>query len=177
MFLIRSAFWITVVLLLLPTDDKPAQKSAQATAKPQTISTSQALGAARETLGDISGFCERNPSVCSASGAAFDVLQRKAKYAVRMIYNWANSDPATQHQKPQQSAMILNNIVGFKQAKSKPMALVRVSENVSPAKAHIVRPRPRPKRPTSQNTLQIQDLVPTWVGPRISLGTKKTTLA
>jgi len=168
MFLLRSAFWITVVLLLLPIDDQPAQKGAKATTKPQTITTAQAIGVARETYGDFSSFCDRNPTVCAAGGTAFEVLERKAKYAVRLIYDWANSGPAAHSLKPQQSALILNEIVGRKLASNKTEAFLRVSENERPARARIVRPKMKPKRPTSQNTLQIQDLVPTWQGPKPS---------
>jgi Family of unknown function (DUF5330) len=168
MFLLRSAFWITVVLLLLPADDQPAQKDAQTKFKPQTITTTQALGAAQETLSDFSGFCERNPSVCIAGETAFEVLQRKAKYAVRIVYNWANSDTLRQSHKPQHSVLNLSEPKGLMLTSNKPEKFLRVSENVRPHRSDIVRPRQRPKRPVSQNTLKIKDLVPTWRGPKPS---------
>ncbi|WP_324353532.1 DUF5330 domain-containing protein [Methyloceanibacter sp.] len=70
MFLIRSAFWLVVLILLIPTDE--AQQK-------------QIYGTAQSAVADIRGFCDRNPKTCASSQYAFNVLVQKAQYGAQMI--------------------------------------------------------------------------------------------
>ena len=52
-FLLRLAFWLSVVLLLLPSG------GGQRNAATNNVSASQAISAASATVGDLRGFCAR----------------------------------------------------------------------------------------------------------------------
>ena len=50
MFLLRTAFWLTVIILLLPNDEEQR---------------SQIYGTAQAAVHDVTTFCDRNPSTCA----------------------------------------------------------------------------------------------------------------
>jgi hypothetical protein len=81
MFLIRAAFWLSVVVLLLPSDP---QTGAQA----PRVSAIDGLVAARAAVADMSAFCDRNPGVCVTGNAAFKVFVAKAEYGAYMLYRY-----------------------------------------------------------------------------------------
>ena len=49
--------------------------------------------AAVNAVDDISGFCTRQPSVCETAHAVFVKLEAKAKYSIRLMYEWAQQPP------------------------------------------------------------------------------------
>lgn len=79
-FLVRSAFWFSLVLLFLPITPRDA-----AVEMPQ-VSPFQALGAAREAIGDVSGLCERKPDVCETGRAAIQTIGIRARESARIAY-------------------------------------------------------------------------------------------
>jgi hypothetical protein len=66
MFLIRTAFWISLVILLLPSDER---RQAELYGK--------AVAAANWTL----TFCDRNPETCVRSGELWQTFKVKAEFA------------------------------------------------------------------------------------------------
>ncbi|RWL94087.1 MAG: hypothetical protein EOR68_22810 [Mesorhizobium sp.] len=82
-FLIRMAFWFSLVLLALPLGVGPGQDGRQ------SVGPIQALFAAREAVGDIAGLCERKPDVCETGKSAMYTItvraQETAKIAAAMI--------------------------------------------------------------------------------------------
>ncbi len=87
MFLLRSAFWLTVVILLIPADPQSGEAPR--------ITVLNALAAAQATVADLSGFCERNPDVCTKGSAAAELLAEKAGNGVEMVYRYlGGSAPA-----------------------------------------------------------------------------------
>lgn len=81
MFLIRTAFWLSVVIMLIPADpqsDTPAPR----------VSMFEALSSARSAAADFSGFCDRNPDVCTTSAAAFRVFAEKAQNGAQMLFRY-----------------------------------------------------------------------------------------
>lgn len=80
MFLLRSAFWLTIVILLIPADPQ--------TGEAPRVTVVNALMAAQATVADLSGFCERNPEVCATGSAAVGMLAEKAENGVEMIYRY-----------------------------------------------------------------------------------------
>jgi len=84
MFLIRAAFWLTVVILLLPADPPSNQTAPQ-------VNAFQAIGAARDTVADVSSFCDRNPETCVTGNAVFDLLARKVRFGVRKVTEYFES--------------------------------------------------------------------------------------
>lgn len=70
MFLIRTAFWLVILILLLPTDEDQQN---------------QIYGTAQAAVNDVAGFCDRNPQTCATGQEAFAVLVQKAQYGAQMV--------------------------------------------------------------------------------------------
>ena len=79
-FLIKSAFWLSLVLLLIPFD---AVDGAQ---KADTVGPVTALLAAREAASDIGGICERKPEVCTVGQEALHTIGVRARAGARLAY-------------------------------------------------------------------------------------------
>lgn len=80
MFLLRSAFWLTLVILLIPADPDSGEAPR--------VSLVNAFMAAQATVADLSGFCDRNPDVCVTGGAAIGIFAEKAENGVQMLYRY-----------------------------------------------------------------------------------------
>jgi hypothetical protein len=80
-FLLRMAFWLGLVLVLLPTD-----KSQDADKAPH-IGASDAISAATATVSDMSQFCSRQPGACAVGGQAATVIGQRAQAGAKKIYN------------------------------------------------------------------------------------------
>ncbi|TCT02972.1 DUF5330 domain-containing protein [Aquabacter spiritensis] len=77
-FLIRMAFWLAVVLMLLPistSEDGTRQ-----------IGAFQALGAAQSAFSDVGGFCQRQPDACAVGGQLLAHLGDKAQAGAKWLY-------------------------------------------------------------------------------------------
>jgi hypothetical protein len=70
-FLVRLAFWFSLVLLLLPLDGDGG-------------GALQALVAAREAAVDVAGLCERKPDVCLAGMEAIETVSARARAGARI---------------------------------------------------------------------------------------------
>ncbi|MCG8273150.1 DUF5330 domain-containing protein [Aquamicrobium sp. NLF2-7] len=96
-FLIRFAFWFSLVLLALPFDVGPDGEGRE------NVNPIQALLAAKDAVGDIAGMCERQPDVCETGASALHTVTERAKLAARMavsIIEDAPSQPATAPKEP-----------------------------------------------------------------------------
>ena len=81
MFLIRAAFWLSVAILFIPADPETGTDAPRVTAI-------EALVAAKATIADLSGFCTRNPDVCTTSDAAFRLFTEKAHNREDLLPAW-----------------------------------------------------------------------------------------
>jgi len=79
-FLLRLAFWLGLVLVLLPRDKTPESEKL-----PQ-ISVSDAVQAATAAVSDMSQFCKRQPSACEVGGQAATVIGVRAQDGARKVY-------------------------------------------------------------------------------------------
>ena len=79
-FLLRMAFWLGLVLVLLPRDKTPESD------KQPTLGTSEAMSAAGAAVSDMSQFCTRQPAACEVGGHAATVLGERAKEGAKKIY-------------------------------------------------------------------------------------------
>ncbi|WP_370674788.1 DUF5330 domain-containing protein [Pleomorphomonas sp. PLEO] len=86
MFLLRTAFWLSVVIFLIPVDHT-AEQQAQ-TARVQPIGALEAATAAQATFSDMSGFCGRNPTACEIGGRVATTFLLKAQTGARMVYDF-----------------------------------------------------------------------------------------
>ena len=106
MFLIRTAFWLSLLILLLPTGEQPDTNDKSA-----SLGVGEVYGAAEATYSDLSGFCERNPTVCDNSRTAWDTFEKKAKYGAQMVYRHlreATTEPEKAQNDQQRPARTVN---------------------------------------------------------------------
>jgi len=78
-FLLRCTFWLSLVLLAIPF-------GGQAAGGGDSVGPIQALSAAREAIGDVSGICERKPDVCVTGKAAIQTIGVRAREASRIAF-------------------------------------------------------------------------------------------
>src|ERR1700728_1691472 len=80
-FLLRMAFWLGVVLLLLPTGSAPHGPSIS------DVGASNAISAASATVGDLRGFCTRQPDACTVGAQVATAIGYKAQAGAKMLYD------------------------------------------------------------------------------------------
>jgi hypothetical protein len=80
-FLMRMAFWLCVVCVLLPSGTKSASPDAQ-------IDATQAVTLASAAVSDVRGFCERQPDACVTGGRVAVALGHKAEAGARTLYDF-----------------------------------------------------------------------------------------
>ena len=83
-FLLKAAFWLAVVVILLPTPEDSRVVSHNGTA----VDGVEAIGAAREFVSDMGSFCERNREACDTGIAAAQQFGVKAQYGAKMLYDY-----------------------------------------------------------------------------------------
>jgi hypothetical protein len=81
MFLLRTAFWIGVVLALLPTFG-PKQSAPQAAG----VGATEAVTAASATFADVIQFCNRQPNACAAGVQFASAFGQRAQAGAKMLY-------------------------------------------------------------------------------------------
>ena len=87
-FLIRAAFWLSIVIVLLPTPES-------ATVPEAGIGAAQAVTAASATVSDMSQFCTRQPDACQVGSQALSYLGHKAQASAKWIYEKFTAKSAT----------------------------------------------------------------------------------
>jgi len=86
-FLLRMAFWLGLVLVLLPREKTPdADKLPQ-------IKAQEAVQAATAAVSDMSQFCKRQPQACEVGGQAATVIGHRAQEGARKIYQIITDKP------------------------------------------------------------------------------------
>jgi hypothetical protein len=79
-FLLKAAFWFSLVLLMLPFN--PKGHSGE-----DTVGPIETLFAVRDAVADMRGMCERKPDVCKTGGAALHTIGMRAREAARIGYD------------------------------------------------------------------------------------------
>jgi hypothetical protein len=80
-FLLRMAFWLSVVLILLPS-------GAQHGASTSQVGAADALSAATATVHDLKGFCAREPNACTVGSELATTLGYRAQAGAKMLYDF-----------------------------------------------------------------------------------------
>ena len=80
MFLIRAAFWLMILILLVPTDDKQR---------------SEVYGTAEAAFKDVTSFCDRNPEPCAKGRDVIDVFMQKAEFGAHMLTDFISGRTGT----------------------------------------------------------------------------------
>jgi len=78
-FLLRTAFWLSIVIVLLPTPDSMKSESG--------IGAAQAVTAASATFSDMSQFCARQPDTCQVGSQALTQFGHKAQASAKWLYD------------------------------------------------------------------------------------------
>ena|SRR5689334_3088325 len=135
-FLIRMAFWMSVVLVLLPS------KGSEHTVTPpgSDVGAMETLSAASATVSDMSRFCSRQPDACAVGSQAAAALGQRAQAGAKMVYDFISERSA-----PQETGSITT----------------RPARQVASHGGSHAAPAAK-----SQDTLNATDLVPAWRGPR-----------
>lgn len=80
MFLLRMAFWLGLVLVLLPREKTPESE------KMPQIGAADAVSAASAAVSDMSQFCKRQPAACDVGGQAASMIGQRATDGARKLY-------------------------------------------------------------------------------------------
>jgi hypothetical protein len=135
-FLLRMTFWLGLVLVLLPIGASQRSQSAS------EVSATEAISAASATVGDLRGFCDRQPDACTVGSQVATAIGYRAQTGAKMLY-----DAITEAMAPHDTGAIAGNAPKrgiTKAALDKP-----VTERAS------------------QNTLTPSDMAPAWRGPQL----------
>ena len=79
MFFVKAAFWIFLILLLMPSNDKEK---------------SDFYVAAGRTMSDLGSFCSRNPEVCNKTTSIVETVVQKVRTTLQMLEDMVRSDGA-----------------------------------------------------------------------------------
>jgi hypothetical protein len=80
-FLLRVAFWLSIVLVLLPSGDyQPKDKAA-------AIGAGDAVSAAAAAVSDLGDFCKRQPEACAVGGQAASAFGQRAQAGARFLFD------------------------------------------------------------------------------------------
>lgn len=83
-FLLRMAFWMSVVLVLLPSGG-----SQRTTTTPSSdLGAMETLSAASATVSDMGRFCSRQPDACAVGSQAAAALGQRAQAGAKMVYDF-----------------------------------------------------------------------------------------
>jgi hypothetical protein len=134
-FLLRMAFWLGLVLVLLPIG------SSQRSAPSSDLRASEAISAASATVGDVRGFCARQPDACTVGSQVATAIGYRAQAGAKILY-----DVLSEAMAPHETGSLTGRSGG-------PAA----GDKPSTEKSTAAR--------TSQSTLTPVDLIPAWRGP------------
>jgi len=133
-FLLRMAFWLGLVLILLPIG------SGQRSPSGGEVSATEAISAASATVGDVRGFCGRQPDACTVGAQVATAIGYRAQAGAKMLYEALSEAMA-----PRETGSVASGT-------SRPVGGKAALEKSTAERA-------------SQSTLTPADLTPAWRGP------------
>lgn len=80
-FLLRVAFWLSVVIVLLPA--APTKEKAA-----NQVGAAEAVSAASAAVSDMKQFCTRQPEACEVGSHAISTFGQKAQAGAKMLYEF-----------------------------------------------------------------------------------------
>jgi Family of unknown function (DUF5330) len=135
-FLLRMAFWLSIVLILLPTGTSQPVPA-------NSVGATDAISAASATVGDLRQFCTRQPDACTVGSHVATELGYKAQAGAKMLYQFLTDSMATKD-----GGVTTGTATHFGRADLDKPAMDQAAFNRA-----------------SQNTLNSTDLAPAWRGP------------
>jgi hypothetical protein len=79
--LFRMIFWLTLVLVLLPSVGSETTSSG-------LVSAGDAASAAKATVTDLQSFCQRQPDACTVGSQAAALIGHRAQAGAKMLYEY-----------------------------------------------------------------------------------------
>ncbi len=147
MRIIRTIIVLSGIAVFMPSAPEDVNQAAPSVASIENTDTGY-LEVATNTFSDLASFCARQPGVCETAGFVAHKLELKAKYGVRLIYDWANEASTPSAVQPK----IANGSDPIETGSMKLASAKRLPQN-------------------SQSTLRLDDLIPVWRRP----GSAKTS--
>ncbi len=86
--LVRIAFWLSIVIALLPATSSQQETASQ-------VRAIDALSAASAAVSDIGQFCVRQPDACAAGSQAIVQFGHKAETGAKWLYQFLNERKPT----------------------------------------------------------------------------------
>jgi hypothetical protein len=80
-FFVRMIFWLSAVLVLLPTSGSQTVPKSQ-------VSVSEAFSAAEGAVTDFEHFCERQQEACVVGSRTAMTLGQRAQAGAKMLYEF-----------------------------------------------------------------------------------------
>ncbi len=142
MFFVKAAFWIFLILLLMPSNDREK---------------SDFYIAAGRTMSDIGSFCDRNPDVCDSTSAIFENIARKVRTTIEMLEDAVRSDG--DEADPYSDAPRERHRGESRHYRGASSNLMMIEPEVTAAMPVSAEPE------GSQDTLRPDDREPDWRGP------------
>jgi hypothetical protein len=99
-FLLRMAFWLGLVLVLLPREKTPESDKV-----PQ-VGASEAVSAATAAVSDMGQFCKRQPAACEVGGQAATAIGQRAQDGARQLYKIITDKKPVTDKKPDHTSSI-----------------------------------------------------------------------
>jgi hypothetical protein len=87
-FLIRTAFWFSMVLVMLPIFDNEATNRLK---DEKGVEITDALGAAAGALSYVGSMCSEKPDVCVKGAETFSTLGSRAREGARVAYSYLDT--------------------------------------------------------------------------------------
>jgi len=87
-FLLRMAFWLSIVLILLPAGMSQPQPQ-------NNVAATDAISAASATVGDLRQFCTRQPDACTVGSQVAAELGTRAQAGAKMLYEFLTATLAS----------------------------------------------------------------------------------
>ena len=112
-FLLRMTFWLGLLLVLLPFG------ATQRSSSGGEVSATEAISAASATVGDLRGFCERQPDACTVGSQVATAIGYRAQAGAKMLY-----DALTEAMAPRDTGSLASGT-----AKREKAAVERASQN------------------------------------------------
>ncbi len=106
-FLLRMTFWLGLVLVLLPFGTSQHNTSGS------EVSATEAISAASATVGDLRGFCGRQPDACAVGSQMASTIGSRAQAGAKLLY-----DALTEAMAPHETGSVGNTSTGRRQSAS-----------------------------------------------------------
>jgi len=145
-FLLRTAFWLTLVLVLIPLG------SEEDSTPVESINPVSAYLAAQATVSDIGGFCARNPLACETGGNALTAIGSRARDGARMVYEYLDTQVADDNPSSPLITGSTSVQLTSDQSAGAPVSAPEISGNVMETTTIEFGPAPRPKPRSGQKS-------------------------